>query len=302
MRACACPWAHQAKEPFGYTDMQFAQGDIRRYAGPDVPLELMRYHDPGSFMREGEFLDKQCKPKAGAVPGGCLAGLCRLSEPSGGPLSPRADNMTVLKRWTHPGCTVRMAGPEGNKAPNVQLMHHYPWREDLSEAAVAAEGTPNYLMSKHVAERVAKYKAGRESNLRFIVLLRDPVDRAYSEYSMFRTWGWEKEPNVTAALLRRRDALATCTGGLVFGNRQSAFDDISIEELRSIHERCFDGKATRYFENGLYYIGLKVWMSYFDPSQFLVMTFDEVTNAEPEVCLLKRARAPRAVVTRARRA
>ena len=31
------------------------------------------------------------------------------------------------------------------------------------------------------------------NELRFIVLMRDPIMRAFSEWSMFTTWGWDKE-------------------------------------------------------------------------------------------------------------
>lgn len=292
------------KEPFGFTRMQWHKGGLERYAGPDVPLELLRYHGSGgeggslplggsgSLPREGEFLQTQCKPGSPLtrrrVPCGSLAGLCRVRPNNatlgrrGAAMASSRDPVKSTAVRTHPGC---IAVKSQTFEPLVQLHHHYPWREDLSEHALAAEGTPNYLMSQDVPRRVWEHHEGHRDRLRFIVLLRDPTERAYSEYSMFRTWGWEKEPNVTLGLLKKAGTLSFCTNGLVLGDREEEFDSLDEKKLRMLYDKCFDGKATKYFENGLYYIGLKVWMSYFHPSQFLVMTFDEVTKGDPEQLL-----------------
>jgi len=52
---------------------------------------------------------------------------------------------------------------------------------------ITGEATPTYLSDLHAPERVA----GVVPQARLIVLLRNPVDRAYSRYQMARRKGWE---------------------------------------------------------------------------------------------------------------
>jgi len=64
-------------------------------------------------------------------------------------------------------------------------------------------GTPNYLCDADAIPRI--YQAAPEpGRLRFIVVMRDPIMRAFSEWSMFALgWGWEFNkdfPNAMAAI------------------------------------------------------------------------------------------------------
>jgi hypothetical protein len=62
--------------------------------------------------------------------------------------------------------------------------------------------TPNYMCDADAMRRIHQ-SAALPSKLRFIVLMRDPVMRAFSEYAMF-TYGWcaghvERAPSVRRA-------------------------------------------------------------------------------------------------------
>jgi hypothetical protein len=63
--------------------------------------------------------------------------------------------------------------------------------------AVHGDATPIYILHPRLVERIARYN----SRMRWIVLLRDPVDRAISQYHMERSRGMERLPLWAAMLL-----------------------------------------------------------------------------------------------------
>jgi hypothetical protein len=58
---------------------------------------------------------------------------------------------------------------------------------DAGPHLMAGEASTNYLYSATACSRIHEYS----SNARVLVILRDPVDRAYSEYWHFRRYGME---------------------------------------------------------------------------------------------------------------
>jgi hypothetical protein len=65
-----------------------------------------------------------------------------------------------------------------------------------AESLVRGEASTLYLYDEHAARRIA----ARLSDVRLIAILRDPVSRAYSHYSLHRLRGTEPEPTFEAAL------------------------------------------------------------------------------------------------------
>lgn len=68
----------------------------------------------------------------------------------------------------------------------VDRRFDHRWRAD-DGARLRGDATPITVAHPHLVERVARYNPG----MRWIVLLRDPVDRAISHYHMIRRWGAE---------------------------------------------------------------------------------------------------------------
>jgi hypothetical protein len=116
---------------------------------------------------------------------------------------------------------------------------HFPMRGEVS---VVGEASPNYLFHPDVPERVCK----AVPHARFIVLLRNPVDRAYSHYQMKVRRGIETLP-FEEALDKERERL-------------SSSNDPASPTWRHYS----------YLKRGLYVEQLQRWMSVFPREQFLI--------------------------------
>lgn len=99
------------------------------------------------------------------------------------------------------------------------------------------EITPNYIYDETVPEKIKQHL----SDMRFIVILRQPVARAYSQYQM------------------------TFQSGK--GQKYKDFDD-------------FMARHPHAFKRGLYAEQLKLWLSHFNPDQFLILTSEEIFKTE----------------------
>jgi len=114
--------------------------------------------------------------------------------------------------------------------------------------AVRAEATPHYLFYEKAAQRISRVLPA--SHQRFVIILRDPVARAYSLY-----WNMVHEGHETLSF---EEALARENG------REGTHE---IEQIGGIR--------WQYFESGRYAKQLESWFRYFDRARFLfVLTED----------------------------
>src|SRR5207247_10838924 len=65
-----------------------------------------------------------------------------------------------------------------------QLHKHYPL---LAPSAIAGDCTPSYLYHEPAAERIWKYNP----KIKLLIILRNPVDRAFAHWNMQRFKGRE---------------------------------------------------------------------------------------------------------------
>lgn len=108
-------------------------------------------------------------------------------------------------------------------------------------AALTGEATPFYLYSTAAADRVAQVCP----EARFVILLRNPVDRTFSDYHMHV----------------RRDARETRP-------LEKALDD-------ELSGRCPHFRL-RYLHQGVYEPGVRAWMERFPRDRFLVLSAEEL--------------------------
>jgi hypothetical protein len=123
-------------------------------------------------------------------------------------------------------------------------MAHFPMR---GEFPVVGEASPNYLFHPDVPERVRK----AAPHARFIVLLRNPIDRAHSHYQMKVRRGIETL-SFEEALDKERERL-------------SSSDDAASPAWRHYS----------YLKRGLYVEQLQRWMSVFPREQFLIIKSED---------------------------
>lgn len=113
---------------------------------------------------------------------------------------------------------------------------------------VRGEATPHYIYYRKVAQRLAS-ELSRE-NLRFVVILRDPVARAYSLYWNMVAEGLEK--------LSFEEAL------LIEGQRLA---DSTLEYAGSV--------SFHYVDSGMYAKQINAYLEYFSREQFHFVLFEE---------------------------
>ncbi len=120
---------------------------------------------------------------------------------------------------------------------------------------VTFEATPDYLFDPRAPERLAKMLP----DARLIVLLREPVARAFSHYHHMARLGHEDLPFPEAV-----DAEATRLSGQIEAMERDPLD------------RVLPFRRYSYVSRGLYAEQLERWFAHFPRDQFLILTSDEL--------------------------
>ena len=122
--------------------------------------------------------------------------------------------------------------------------------EHCAGARILGEATPSYMFVPEIGRDLARYNP----DLKLIVLLRDPVERAISHYYMEKGRGRERRP-LWLALLREPFWLRRCRNARVQG---------------SVTQRC------SYRTRGLYSLQLRNLYRFFHPDQVLIVRSREL--------------------------
>ncbi|MFO0792859.1 MAG: sulfotransferase [Candidatus Brocadiaceae bacterium] len=108
------------------------------------------------------------------------------------------------------------------------------------------EISPHYLYHPFCCERIRKHL----NNLNFIIMLRNPIDRAYSNYLME---------------VRR-------------GRENLSFKEAIEKEPERIKKGLFEKDTYSYVQRGFYYEQIKMYMDRFDDSRFLFLLSEDLKN------------------------
>jgi len=117
---------------------------------------------------------------------------------------------------------------------------------------IIASSYVHMLPCDYCPERVFKYNP----EMKFLVVLRNPVDRAYSAYHYAMNNGWEDENNSFMKCFELES-------GRLKGSMKERFD-------------------LAYFHNGLYHKHLTNWLRYFPKENFLIIRDADLRNAAQE--------------------
>lgn len=131
--------------------------------------------------------------------------------------------------------------------------YYHSFFPKYNEEKIKASAYVHMLPSEKAPQRVFDYNP----NMKFIVMLRDPLERAYSAYNYALKNGWE-DKNVN-------------------------FEQALELEPERIKNEAFD---LTYFYNGLYNKHLKCWQQYFPQENFLLI-WDTDLRSEPKEVLGK---------------
>jgi len=131
----------------------------------------------------------------------------------------------------------------------------------FKKSFLTGEATPLYLFNSQVPKRMFE----TIPNVKIIVVLRNPVDRAYSHYHDL---------------------------GVRLGEEKRTFDDAIRSELKILEEKNYvttdyDGNFTdrlyQYVVRGIYFDHLKIWMDVYPVKQFLILKTEELEKNPSEI-------------------
>lgn len=138
---------------------------------------------------------------------------------------------------------------------DIHSVRHYRGMFPFEFKRLTGEATPAYLYYPHVPERIM----GLFPTCKFIAILRNPVDRAYSHYQMRFRRGKEK--------LSFEDAIRSEEQRLAKARKSDRFQPrIHNPELL----------AHSYLDRGLYARQLKNWFRVFDREQICILSYEEL--------------------------
>ena len=123
----------------------------------------------------------------------------------------------------------------------------FPFPHKVSKEAKLFEATPLYLFHPKAAERLHNYN----SDLKFIIVLRNPVDRAFSAWTMYHHH-FKSEKNRHTYDPR-------------------SFSEAISEELETIDYAGFYEDRRSYIKRGMYHHQISRYLNYFSPKQMLVI-------------------------------
>ena len=123
---------------------------------------------------------------------------------------------------------------------------------------VTGETAPYYLLHPAVPARIAE----TAPSVRMVVMLREPVSRAYSHYWDRRATGWEDLPTFEEALAAEPERL-----------RGFRDDELSAPGSRNLHH-----EHHTYLRCGEYADQLRRYLEHFAREQLLVLTADELRS------------------------
>ena len=128
--------------------------------------------------------------------------------------------------------------------------------------AITGEATPQYLFHPLAPERVATTLP----NIKLIVLLRNPVDRAYSHYNHEKVRGRES--------LSFEDAMKA---------EKERLRKEKEKMLEDKNYQCLEYLYFSYLSRGIYVEQLKNWMNFFPKEQFLILKYEDFVDDPPGV-------------------
>ncbi len=116
---------------------------------------------------------------------------------------------------------------------------------------ISGESSPSYLYWKPAPQRAFEYNP----NLKLIVSLRNPIERAFSHWNMMSRRGWDKK---------------------------SFSEAIREESQRVAKDLPLQNKPLSYVDRGFYSVQLTRWFEYFSPEQFLIIKNTQIKKSHQE--------------------
>lgn len=162
-----------------------------------------------------------------------------------------------------------------NLFPKVSVFYRLPKTHYFLDAS------PSYLAHKDAADKILKYNP----EAKFIVMMRNPIDRAFSAWNMYRQMNLlgdkEKmglfEKHIKGSSVEREKLFLYLINSKEFPSFETMIED-EINDS-SIDSWKFPGILSR----GIYYNQIEYYMSLFDSSQFFFIFSEDFKVNKPIV-------------------
>lgn len=138
----------------------------------------------------------------------------------------------------------------------------FPFKDLLKRKYITGEATPRYLDHPHAPKRVKEVIP----NAKLIVLLRNPIDRAYSMYNMRLSRGRETHSFEESIKLEKE-------------RTKGEFKKMELD--KNYYSSPYYHHS--YLERGIYVDKLKRWMNVFPKEQFLIVKSEEFFKNTSEI-------------------
>jgi len=142
-----------------------------------------------------------------------------------------------------------------------KYFRHFKGEEYIGDAC------SKHLFLPFIAEEIYKVN----SSAKLIIMLRDPVERAYSHWWFFYGYGRENLP-FSKAIKNSYEMILSETGGT---SREDYADYLYLEEMS--HERKY------YLKAGYYYEQIKIYRDNFPKEQIKVILFRDYANDSQKI-------------------
>lgn len=133
--------------------------------------------------------------------------------------------------------------------------------KDINNESIIIDFTPTYLYYKLCAERIFDSLG---PNVKFVIILRNPVDRAYSHYNHSKRDGHEVSSFEDAVKLENE----------------------RIEKFRDKNDFLSELRCS-YISQGLYFEMISAYLKYFDLNNFFIINFESEVVQNLDQTLLK---------------
>ena len=141
-------------------------------------------------------------------------------------------------------------------------------RRKYAQSFITGEASPYYLFHPHVPERVFETLP----HIKLIVILRNPIDRAYSHY--------HHEVNIGIENLTFEDALQ---------REQKNIDKETQKILSDPHNKNFFYQHYTYLSKGIYINQLSKWAKLFNKKSILILDLESLeSDSQKTMCLMTR--------------
>jgi len=120
---------------------------------------------------------------------------------------------------------------------------------------LTGEATPRYLYHPHSLDRIKKLTP----NAKFLIILRNPIDRAFSHYNMNMNIGFEK--------LSFEDAIKSENSRI-----ENEYEKMKLDE--NYYSTTY--YRFSYLERGIYYKFLENWFKHFPRNQFMIIKSEDL--------------------------